>query len=65
VSGVRIGPVSQAELRAIAENVGELTGWDFSAVHDDRDPVPWDYHDVVRRHLTPDLRVLDIGTGGR
>lgn len=59
-----IEPVTSQQLRAIARDVGELSGWDFSAVRDDRDPVPWDYQDVVRRNLSPASRVLDIGTGG-
>jgi SAM-dependent methyltransferase len=59
-----IKAVTPDELRAIARSVGERTGWDFSGVRDDRDPVPWDYQDVVRRYLRPDSRVLDIGTGG-
>jgi SAM-dependent methyltransferase len=41
-----------------------VRGWDFSAVRDERDPVPWDYQDVGRRYLRPRCRVLDIGTGG-
>jgi ubiquinone/menaquinone biosynthesis C-methylase UbiE len=61
---MRIKPVTPDQLRAIARSVGERTGWDFSAVRDDRDPVPWDYRDVVRRYLRPDSRVLDISTGG-
>ncbi len=52
------------ELKRIAESVGERQGWDFSRVQYDRDPVPWDYADVVRRYLLPMHRVLDIGTGG-
>jgi SAM-dependent methyltransferase len=39
-------------------------GWDFSRVRDDRDPVPWEYTDVVRRYLKPTDHVLDVGTGG-
>src|SRR6266851_1125681 len=61
---MRIEPVTPEKLRSVARNVGELRGWDFSAVRDDRDPVPWDYQDVVRRYLRPGSRVLDIGTGG-
>lgn len=57
-------PVTLDELRAIARKVSELRGWDFSAVRDERDPVPWDYEDVVRRYLRHGCRVLDIGTGG-
>jgi SAM-dependent methyltransferase len=57
-------PVTRDELRTIAGEVGELSGWDFSVVRDERDPVPWDYQDVVGRYLRPGSRVLDIGTGG-
>lgn len=28
-----------------------------------RQPVPWDYHEVVRRYLRPSDVVLDVGTG--
>src|SRR3954452_5672435 len=52
------------ELRRIAAEVGPRRGWDFSPVRDDRDPVPWEYEEVVRRYLRPADRVLDIGTGG-
>jgi SAM-dependent methyltransferase len=52
------------ELERIAESVGEPRGWDFSRVRDARDPVPWNYGDVVRRYLNARDRVLDIGTGG-
>jgi len=52
------------ELKRIAASVGERQGWDFSRVRDERDPVPWDYVDVVRRYLRPSDRVLDVGTGG-
>lgn len=52
------------ELRKIAASVGEHRGWDFARIRDDRDPVPWDYVDVVCRYLQPSSRVLDVGTGG-
>ncbi|TKJ43345.1 hypothetical protein CEE36_04755 [candidate division TA06 bacterium B3_TA06] len=52
------------ELQRIARSVNERRGWDFSRVRSDRDPVPWDYTDVVRRYLEPSARVLDIGTAG-
>lgn len=52
------------ELKRITASVGERQGWDFSRVRDERDPVPWDYVDVVRRYLRPSDRVLDVGTGG-
>ncbi|MGI8688726.1 MAG: class I SAM-dependent methyltransferase [Thermomicrobiales bacterium] len=52
------------ELRRIAAEIAPQRGWDFSRVRDERDPVPWEYSDVVRRYLRPDDRVLDVGTGG-
>lgn len=52
------------ELKGIADAVGGLRGWDFSGLRTNRDPVPWEYADVVRRYLTPSSHVLDIGTGG-
>src|SRR5579884_1338737 len=52
------------DLRQIAETVSPRRGWDFSRMHDDRDPAPWDYEEVARRYLRPTDRVLDIGTGG-
>lgn len=52
------------ELRRIAAEVAPRRGWDFSQMRDDRDPVPWEYDEVVRRFLHPDDRALDVGTGG-
>ncbi len=51
-------------LKAIEKNVDSRHGWDFSNMHDARDPVPWDYEKVARRYLRPTARVLDTGTGG-
>ncbi len=52
------------ELKQITASIGEIQGWDFSAVRDGRDPVPWDYMTLVHNYLTSSSRVLDIGTGG-
>ena len=57
-------PITLAELKQIVHANGELDGWDFSRVRAGRDPVPWEYVDVVRSYLKPTDRVLDIGTGG-
>jgi SAM-dependent methyltransferase len=59
-----LSDLTREELFRIAAEVGQRQGWDFSTVCDARDPVPWDYEDVVRRHLQPGDRVLDCGTGG-
>ena len=52
------------ELQTIADEIGTRSGWDFSRMHTEREPVPWDYPDVVARYLTPTDTVLDVGTGG-
>jgi SAM-dependent methyltransferase len=52
------------ELQAIADEVGERRGWDFSRMSVERAPVPWEYLDVVSAFLRPTDVVLDIGTGG-
>lgn len=51
------------DLRQLLESLGQPRGWDFSAIRDDCDPVPWSYRQVVSRYLSPLQRVLDIGTG--
>lgn len=43
-----------------------FSGWDFSHV-DDRcidEPLPWDYRERVKAFLRPDVKLLDMGTGG-
>ena len=52
------------ELKRIVDANGKLDGWNFSRVRAGRDPVLWDYVDVVRQYIKPLDRVLDIGTGG-
>ena len=52
------------ELKQIADSVGTLEGWDFSRVRAGRDPILWNYVDVVNQYLQPTDQVLDIGTGG-
>jgi SAM-dependent methyltransferase len=52
------------DVRHLDAVAGERRGWDFSRMRTDRDPVPWEYADVVRRYLRPTDRVLDVGTGG-
>jgi SAM-dependent methyltransferase len=52
------------ELKGIADSVGDRRGWDFSRVKSETDPVPWNYPDVVRKYVSADHEVLDVGTGG-
>ena len=48
------------------ENIANIHGWDFSHI-DGRcmeEPLPWDYRQVIGQYLTPEMRLLDIDTGG-
>ena len=52
---------------AVDELLADVTprlGWDFSRMNVVRQPVPWDYTDLVVRYLRPSDNVLDLGTGG-
>lgn len=55
---------SQQALDELLANVAPRRGWDFSSMKVLRQPVPWDYQDLVRRYLRPADHVLDVGTGG-
>jgi SAM-dependent methyltransferase len=55
---------SQEELDTLLAAATPVRGWDFSQVHDLRQPVPWQYSDVVAHYMRPADLVLDIGTGG-
>jgi hypothetical protein len=54
---------SQHALDGFLASVRARRGWDFSGMHELRQPVPWDYHDIVQRYLRPSDVVLDVGTG--
>lgn len=48
------------------EQIAHIHGWDFSHI-DGRcieQPLPWDYRQVIRQYLTPDMKLLDVDTGG-
>jgi len=50
----------------LAEEQAAFQGWDFSHL-DGRmkeEDLPWDYREIIRRHLRPEYRLLDMGTGG-
>ena len=52
------------ELKRIADQANHRRSWDFSKLRVARDPVPWEYLDIVRNYLHPSSYVLDIGAGG-
>jgi SAM-dependent methyltransferase len=50
------------------EKVASIKGWDFShlkgRLFDDEKTLPWDYKQTVLKYLKPEMKVLDIDTGG-
>jgi SAM-dependent methyltransferase len=57
-------PITLDNLKQIIAANGKLDGWNFARLRTGRDPVLWDYVEVVRQYIQPSHRVLDIGTGG-
>jgi SAM-dependent methyltransferase len=54
---------SQQVLNGLLADVRPRRGWDFSAMNEFRQPVPWEYGDVVLRYLRSSDIVLDVGSG--
>ena len=52
----------------VEEKNAKIKGWDFSHLKgrwsDEGDSLPWDYKETILKYLTPDLKILDIDTGG-
>lgn len=50
----------------LAAEEKSLVGWDFSQLDGQltEEPLPWDYGEIMRAHLQPHDRLLDMGTGG-
>ena len=49
------------------EESAYIHGWDFSHIRErctQPNDLPWDYRAVVEEHLRPNMRLLDIDTGG-
>ena len=49
------------------EDIAHIHGWDFSHIHDrytEETDLPWDYGTVIRKYLRPEMKILDIDTGG-
>ncbi len=55
---------TQEELATIMQSIPDRKGWNFSYMKTKSQPVPWDYTDIVKKYLTKNDTVLDIGTGG-
>ena len=49
------------------EAIAHIHGWDFSHIagrYTEQDDLPWDYRDVIEAYLRPEMKILDIDTGG-
>ena len=49
------------------EAIAHIHGWDFSHIqgrYEEENNLPWNYEQVIRAHLTKELKLLDIDTGG-
>ena len=48
------------------EEIAHIHGWDFSHIdgrHEEA-PLPWSYREIIQQRLRPDMRILDMDTGG-
>ena len=49
------------------EKIAHIHGWDFSHIdgrYAEQDDLPWDYRAVIRQYLRPEMKIMDIDTGG-
>jgi len=49
------------------EEIAHIHGWDFSHIagrYMEEKDIPWDYRSVICGYLRPEMRILDIDTGG-
>jgi len=49
------------------EEIAHIHGWDFSHIdgrYVEEDDLPWDYREAILSRLSPEMKLLDIDTGG-
>lgn len=49
------------------ESIAHIHGWDFSHIADrytEETDLPWDYQRIILDCLKPEMKLLDIDTGG-
>ena len=49
------------------EEIAHIHGWDFSHIdgrYTEQDDLPWDYRAVIEEYLNPEMKLMDIDTGG-
>lgn len=47
--------------------IAHIHGWDFTRIdgrYTEQDDLPWDYRAVIREYLRPEMKIMDIDTGG-
>ena len=62
--------MTDEELKALwkrEEDQAHIHGWDFSHIenrYESDNDLPWDYKEIILRHLTDDMELFDYDTGG-
>lgn len=49
------------------ESVAHIHGWDFSHIegkYTEETDLPWNYQNIILDYLKPEMKLLDIDTGG-
>ena len=49
------------------EAIAHIHGWDFSHIdgrYTEETDLPWDYRSVIKQYLKPEMKILDMDTGG-
>ena len=49
------------------EEIAHIHGWDFSHIdgrYSEDTSFPWDYRELIKKYLRPDMKILDYDTGG-
>ena len=49
------------------ERAAHIHGWDFSHIagrYTEETDLPWDYRQIILERLTPEMKLLDVDTGG-
>lgn len=49
------------------ESIAHIHGWDFAHIdgrYIEEDDLPWDYREIIEQNLRPEMKLLDIDTGG-
>lgn len=49
------------------ESIAHIRGWDFSHIdgrYTEETDLPWDYRSVIKQYLKPEMKILDMDTGG-